>query len=190
MPYFSYSQPSPASTYSFPTTEGQSIRVSIPTALNLQSHLLVLEVDDSSSFRHARLSGNVSYVPGMLSINFTGAEVDEMKNCFYRVRAVREGVSYVLVEGAIDYNPYEGLDSGGVLNGSGQIKEALLPPLTVALESVFLRKDEYEDRVIDPVVLEQAVDSRLKAHIQSVTPHPAYDIDLQDLAGLFENRLF
>lgn len=188
MPYISYVQPKPPQTYSFSTNQGYGARAIIPTALDLSATELTIEVDDNSKFVTPESKGSVTYASGEIVIHLTAAEVDSLRNAFYRIWVTRGGQSSVLVQGDITYilrTPQQDI----LLDLDGNVRTEFVLPLTAALEETFLRRDEFVAGVVDPVVLNQAVDNKLSAHISSPSPHTAYDVDMQNLAILFENRL-
>lgn len=180
----------PQREYSFSTSEGRSARVVVPTTLNLDSASLTVEVSRSSAFKDVIVSGFATYREGEIVINFTSEEVDALRDGYYRVKSVQDGQLSILLQGSVTFIPFDGIiDTGGLLDMDGAVKVQFIEPLTAALEEIFLKKEDYVAGVVDPVVLNQAVDNKLHAHIVAANPHDAYDVDMQSLAVLFENRL-
>jgi len=179
---------SPRHRYSFSTTEGQGARVVIPTSLNLEGAQLIVEVAHNSRFTDAATSGTAVFRDGEVVINFSAHEINSLKDGFYRIKSFKDGQLGLLVEGAVDYSLSSG-EGNTVLDGAGEVRTEFIIPLTNALDEVFLKKEDYVAGVVDPEILNQAVDTKLAVHIESQTPHPVYDVEMQDLAILFENRL-
>lgn len=177
------------STYSFESHEGKPVALGIPTSLILSGAQLVVEVDSSSAFRNPQVRGSAVFSPGQVTISFSAAEVDLIKDASYRIRVDRPGSSFYLVTGDINYNPAQIEEGQDILDAAGNIRLETWPTVVNALTEVFLKKDDYVAGVVDPVVLQQAVADQMTAHINSPTPHPAYDVDMQDLALIFENKL-
>ncbi len=190
-PYVHTKTFAPASSYSFTTTQGKGAEVRIPSRLNLSDYALVMLYDTNSRFQNAQQIGQVVYTGGQLLLSLTADEVNAIKDAFYRIRVDRpDGSSFALVEGSIDYRSLaEVEDSEGILDSQGQIKVQYLPALYNALAVEFLRRDEYVAGVVDPAVLDQAVVTKLAEHVNSATPHPAYDIDAPEFKLIFENGL-
>lgn len=188
MPYVSYVQSRPPQIYTFSSNEGHPAKVIIPTAFDLSSTDLTLELDRNSRFISPITKGSVIYENGEITLFLSAADVDALGDGFFRIWAQRNGQSTILVTGSVDYIP-RNPDQEVLLDLGGAVRVEFVEPLTVALEDVFLRRDEFVAGVVDPEVLSQAVDNKLAAHIQSPTPHTAYDVEMQKLAILFENRL-
>lgn len=187
-PYVYTVGPPATSTYAFSTDEGKPLDLDIATARDWTGSTFVLEVDDNSRFNNPRSVGTVTYRLGKLWVRLTQAEVDAIKDVSYRISVVRSTGPIALVQGSINYmeadKTFDDEVANLVMNDHSTTRSLL--------DSEFLTREEYISRevgALDPVVLDRAVQTRLNEHIQSPTPHPAYDIEMQDLAGLFENRL-
>ena len=175
-------------TYSFNTYAGKAISVRITTNLSLATAVLSLWVDKNSKFSNETQVGSVQLVDGALVISLNQTEVDQVQDSYYYVRAVKGTETARVVSGQITYK-VEPVDDSSLLDENGNIRIEFVAPLVVALEDTFLRRDEYVAGVVDPEVLNAAVATQLDIHVNSSTPHPAYDIDAPSFKLLFENGL-
>lgn len=178
-----------ASSFTFSTLSGLAAAAHIPTRYNLADYELSMIYDDNSKFPHPKLIGTVFWQDYAIHVHLTAAEVDAMRECFYRILATRNGQTVCFVIGSVEYRIREDGYDSGLLDANGDLKVQFLPPLVAALDEEFLRRDEYVAGVVDPEALRQAVENEISVHVNSATPHPAYDIDAPSFYLIFENGL-
>lgn len=113
--------------YSFSTKPGQPATAAISTKYNLTGYTLTVEVDDRSLFSSPSVVGTASFANGVVTLSFTAAQVDAIKDCFYRIKATRSSSTFYLTQGSISYVEATSA-TGDLLNAEGYIKEEVLPP--------------------------------------------------------------
>lgn len=91
-------------SYSFATKPGQPAAVQIATKYNLAGHTLSVEVDDKSTFLSPTVTGTAAYANGAVTLSLTGAQVDAIKDAYYRIKVVRpDNSAFYLTHGTITY---------------------------------------------------------------------------------------
>src|SRR5690348_1160935 len=86
--------PGRVQTFSFITNQGKGASEIIPNSKDYSGFTFVLEVDDTSQFSSPQQLGSVSYVNGDFHISFSAAEVDSVKDAYYRIVATRVSDSF------------------------------------------------------------------------------------------------
>lgn len=188
MPYVYPTKVVNVTSYSFTTYAKRAASIQIATRKDLSDFTLTMWVDKNSKFSNAVQRGSVQFINGNVVVSLTQSEVDEIKDSYYYIKADRGTENYQIAGGTITYRDAP-VDDSSLLDPDGSIRVEFVLPLVNALEDTFLRRDEYVAGVIDPEVLDAAVDNKLAAHVNSETPHPAYDIDAPSFKLLFENGL-
>jgi hypothetical protein len=94
-------------SYSFSTFQGKALSVNIPLAFAVNGHTLSIEFDDRGAFSSVNLTKNLTAANGSRSVlvNLSATEVDQIKQCHYRIKAVKAAVTSIIADGTVDYIP-------------------------------------------------------------------------------------
>lgn len=116
-------------SYSFKTRKGTAATATIPVSVNTSGYTLSVEFSPNKDFQTISTTKTPTGSGTDVTLSLTSTEVDAIKSAYYRVKAVKSGVTSYIQTGTVDY--LSPLSTGSdLLGGDGKIKAELLPAST------------------------------------------------------------
>lgn len=132
-------------SYSITTFAHRPLRTIIPVRIDLSEYNLILEIGDKLENLQSIDLGIVDYTEKSIILSLSASEVDVLKDCYFRIKAVRKNLvldGYFTnnniifpISGLIDYIDNES-NKEDILDENGQLRQGFIPS-TVLTESNF-----------------------------------------------------